>query len=585
MPRTTVSSQAWTLPEPWVQSESMALNDELKRRFANMNIDWTIPVAEWTPEQQRAYQNVANAQGRWDWLSNYTNAILPEIQNYAPREIEFRNPFEFRGYDPYQRFKGDIESLYSKYSLLTLDDIFKAMGPVPDKSAIDLSAALNFLTGYGTDVSIAAERVNRGDIRDVSAGKVDEELKRVIENIDPTYFSAVQEQVANEIRRNALIEQQRNASAAAQAGAFGGGRHGVVEAETNRAMLDKVAQSAATLQLQKLEFARQLAESNLARDLQAALANQGVDLNVATENARLGTQANIAAGQASAQLRGQLAAQAASLLAQRELAAYNAAVQAALKRGDIAADYNRVLTGRAEAEARSLNDLIRSTVESDTSLANGAANLWILKQDKDEANRRAATQMKIDALNPLSTAARTDYDIFTGYNDTLWQMGERRRQHNQNILDAERARYLMGELWPLAQLFLRARMLGEVPTGTYSFGSTVTDKDLSLLQKLGIGVDVLALLAAFSDKRLKTNIKPMGSALEKVKKLNGVEWTWKTSGKRSAGLLAQDVERVQPDAVTEIEGIKAINIPKTLGLLTEAVKELDQKIERKRRAK
>lgn len=58
--------------------------------------------------------------------------------------------------------------------------------------------------------------------------------------------------------------------------------------------------------------------------------------------------------------------------------------------------------------------------------------------------------------------------------------------------------------------------------------------------------DVVAISTAFSDKRLKENIKPIEKPLEAIEKLNGVTYDWKANGKSSIGVIAQDVQKVHP---------------------------------------
>lgn len=95
--------------------------------------------------------------------------------------------------------------------------------------------------------------------------------------------------------------------------------------------------------------------------------------------------------------------------------------------------------------------------------------------------------------------------------------------------------------------------------------------------------DLVAYSNTISDERLKTGIHTIQDALAKVYSLNGVEFTYKTDGKRSAGLIAQDVEKVLPSAVSEKELplkvddgnlYKTLQYDQTIGLLVEAVKEL-----------
>ncbi|MGA1826464.1 MAG: tail fiber domain-containing protein, partial [bacterium] len=86
-----------------------------------------------------------------------------------------------------------------------------------------------------------------------------------------------------------------------------------------------------------------------------------------------------------------------------------------------------------------------------------------------------------------------------------------------------------------------------------------------------------------SDIRLKEDITPIDNALEKVTALRGVGFKWRveeypekdlTDG-RKIGLIAQEVEEVLPEVVsTDDEGYKAVEYGNLVGVLVEAVKEL-----------
>ena len=90
-----------------------------------------------------------------------------------------------------------------------------------------------------------------------------------------------------------------------------------------------------------------------------------------------------------------------------------------------------------------------------------------------------------------------------------------------------------------------------------------------------------------SDRRLKKNIAPLASALDKVIKLQGVNFSWDRAAypKRffpegtQIGLIAQDVESVIPEVVlTDSEGYKSITYDKLTAVLIEAVKEMKQQM-------
>ncbi len=105
---------------------------------------------------------------------------------------------------------------------------------------------------------------------------------------------------------------------------------------------------------------------------------------------------------------------------------------------------------------------------------------------------------------------------------------------------------------------------------------------------LHVDGNVTAYSTTVSDRNLKTDIKNIDDALEKVNKLNGCTFTYTSDGKESAGLIAQEVEEVLPSAVTtsklvfhgeEGKEYKVLQYDQTIGLLVEAIKELSTKVE------
>ena len=102
---------------------------------------------------------------------------------------------------------------------------------------------------------------------------------------------------------------------------------------------------------------------------------------------------------------------------------------------------------------------------------------------------------------------------------------------------------------------------------------------------------------SFSDERLKENITVITDAIDKVKTLRGITFTRKKDNSEGTGLIAQELEKVLPQAVYEPEPqidrdpitgeargetpetYKAIHYEITVGLLVEAIKELSTKLE------
>ena len=102
--------------------------------------------------------------------------------------------------------------------------------------------------------------------------------------------------------------------------------------------------------------------------------------------------------------------------------------------------------------------------------------------------------------------------------------------------------------------------------------------------------DIVAYSTTASDEKLKDNIEPIHNALDKVSKLNGVSFTWNCGSRKDEkdlGVIAQNVEKVLPELVREKESpyhddqtIKTVDYEKLTAVLIEAVKELQQKVEK-----
>ncbi len=80
-----------------------------------------------------------------------------------------------------------------------------------------------------------------------------------------------------------------------------------------------------------------------------------------------------------------------------------------------------------------------------------------------------------------------------------------------------------------------------------------------------------------SDARLKANIISLGSTLSKLLQIDGKSYTMKKdeSEKQKIGLLAQDIEKVFPELISESHGIKSVNYQGLVPVLINALKEQD----------
>jgi hypothetical protein len=85
-------------------------------------------------------------------------------------------------------------------------------------------------------------------------------------------------------------------------------------------------------------------------------------------------------------------------------------------------------------------------------------------------------------------------------------------------------------------------------------------------------------LTIHSDARLKANIISLGGTLSKLLLIDGKSYTMKKDNKQGIGVLAQDIEKVFPELVSETNGIKSVNYLGLVPVLINALKEQDSKM-------
>jgi hypothetical protein len=87
-------------------------------------------------------------------------------------------------------------------------------------------------------------------------------------------------------------------------------------------------------------------------------------------------------------------------------------------------------------------------------------------------------------------------------------------------------------------------------------------------------------VTAYSDERLKTDISTIDYALDKLKQLRGVTYRRKETLHPGMGVIAQEVRDVIPEVVhVGSDGILSVAYGNLVGLLIEAVKELEARVE------
>ena len=108
-------------------------------------------------------------------------------------------------------------------------------------------------------------------------------------------------------------------------------------------------------------------------------------------------------------------------------------------------------------------------------------------------------------------------------------------------------------------------------------GTDSNNRSDALVVKFNGDATLAGNLNINSDARLKANIVSLGSTLSKLLQIDGKSYTMKKdeSEKQKIGLLAQDIEKVFPELVSESHGIKSVNYQGLVPVLINALKEQD----------
>ena len=136
-----------------------------------------------------------------------------------------------------------------------------------------------------------------------------------------------------------------------------------------------------------------------------------------------------------------------------------------------------------------------------------------------------------------------------------------------------------------------------IDAGGLTINVPTSDKDFKITgNDGGSGITALTLdmsgagaatfnndVTAFSDKRLKTDIKPITNSLDKVMQMQGVYYKRNDveDAREQVGVLAQDMEAILPEVVLTADDeiqTKSVDYGKITSVLIEAIKELKAEI-------
>ena len=223
------------------------------------------------------------------------------------------------------------------------------------------------------------------------------------------------------------------------------------------------------------------------------------------------------------------------------------------------------LTSAFEGSGRTGSGLHQAAVDQATTGLNRTISDADAKAGADYFSTERNRMLGAAGMSPQ--VAGMDYtDI-----GALGQAGEATDQFNQSNINADIARYNYdnNSQWDYITRYLGI-LNGGYPggvTNSTSFGTQTTPSQSpwgSIFGAASMGLQMLPMLAAFSDVRLKENIHRVGSTDDGQ---NLYFYNYKGDPTPHVGLMAQEVEQRDPSAVHEHpSGFKVVDYGKALGL-------------------
>ncbi len=421
-----------------------------------------------------------------------------------------------------------------------------------------------------------------------AAGFLDQDLGRYMN----PYEAAVTQAGLEDISRAEEQARGTRSARATAARAFGGSRaaieEGIAAGEAARERNRFVAEQRA----RGFREAAALREADVGREQAVRLSNQNAAQNVMElaqrgqisnqqrdmELARLGLTAETA--NVDAQMRADLENQRAMQEAQRlGSAAEQFNVEQGMRAGaanqQAMQDYMRMGLSAEEANQRAQLDAQRLGTAAEQFNVGTA-------MDAARANQAAGVQgaeLRLGAGRDLAGYGQTALENRYGAGRAMMGLGTQQQQLYQQFLNAQREEDFRRQQFPLQQLAIRQGAVQASPMNTTGT-STVTGRPSywnMMTQVFG------------SDEDMKRDIKSIKNPLDKVRRLKGIEFEWEdgygseegedNGGEEDMSVSAQDVEKVMPSAVSRRgDGMRQVGAPQLIGLLTEAIKELDRKV-------
>lgn len=362
-----------------------------------------------------------------------------------------------------------------------------------------------------------------------------EAIHQLMGNYQNPYQQEVIDRTTGNMQRNLQTMQEQNAAQAASAGAFGGSRHGLVEATTNAEVNRNIGDMSAQLNQQGFDTAAGLAGQDISNLMNVRGQNQAAQNNAGQFNAGNLQQAAMA-NQGAQNDAGSFLAAARNAMSQFNTGESNAAraftagnqQQTNLANQGASNDAGSFLAAarnamsQYNAGARDNASQFGAAAQNNVSQfnANSANTAGQYNAGARERNQQGRIGDLLSIANGLSGAAQQSYGMGTDITDRQNMQGAQQQALLQQILSGQQGNFNQYTQNPQQMLNMLMQAAGMSPLSgqTTTTGTQQTPNTLggNLLGALGNMFQLSPI--ALSSARFKHDVQPTG---RKVKSVSG----------------------------------------------------------------
>lgn len=510
--------------------------------------------------------------------------------------------------DAYGDYQGFVQGGGGQYNPWTMGDA--SYTAAPDMQGQNYNAATRNAAQWGNTANMDAAGYNASNMNAANQGAAQgfnaagynaanqqgpQSIASLMDRYTNPYENQVVDRTTAQMQKDRDMAQQQNRANAAASGAFGGGRHGVVEAVTNAETNQQIGDMAANMRHQGFNTAAGLAGQDIGNTMQVNSQNQAAQNAQRAFNAGNQQQANAYLAQAQND-RNQFNAgnqQQANMQnqdAQNAQLQYNAGNrQDANRQNSIAENQRRQYNTTNTQDMRQANmdainrqrefgagnrqqaDMQNMMAENNRRQFNTNMDFNRMQNNMDARNQSRQYNAGVQNSNmsnlfnsamsgagQLGGLGQQAFDMYNTTQQNNMMSGAMSQGMNQNIMNQAQQMFQQYANQPQNILNQRLNAIGQNPMGSTGTSSSTQPSNIAgnLLGAAGNMFQFSPIALPWSSARFKEDIVPTGETARSVsgKEVPVVTYRYRNSPVHYRGVIAEDLGPNDPATHNDLKG-------------------------------